>query len=1030
MSEMMIRRNNRGIPVARYPAAGKAEKTQDSAPAQKTTRTGGVTVSDTLRQLMQRVSQTGQQVHKSRQTLQVGEAVLTEVQESLERIGELAQEAAGGEATDRAALQGELKRLLGELDRMIAGASAGETRLFLDEEGSVGEGAEALLETAMKELDAPQEETQALPNWLVNAVLQEEVSPEALLKALGLKPGASGAEILEAIAGKSLEENAPAGYLAALYLGAVIAGGGSPEEVDPSEAVEGLRLLMEQVAGGVPLDEAIDELTGGLFTGLEDFEAQFTGGIAPDLEYVLTELLLSGEADGALDGSSILAILAELEGVSLEMMARILAAMQSVPEFPALGMGEGIAGEAAELAAASGPDVPAGAPAVLRFGPVQVVGQDLSGVRFQPETGLLTISGGAEVTLQGLGPEPVAVRMTGSGTVVLHNVNVSTFTVESAGGRVVSTGTHTLEQVSLQPGASLTLDGGGMLRLGRVQGDRTNTLRLAGGAVVVAEDREGHVLQIPVVMEGPASLAARAVNVRDAAGKPLEPFDLLWKTLLSGWRAVTGAEVDGQQVRMALRGGLTPDPGRLWLDKGDPSHGYPYHLVMLRGRDESGRPKVRYTYLYWNQNAGGFEEGVMYPNPFTVTGGEEDQDWVYEEATQMLRILTDQVSAISGGSGVDANQEPFSGRIALADGIGPLELTLSGVACQVASGRAFDLGRENDVTLFLQNGTDNQFESGEGFAGISLGEGTCLCVNRQAARSTRTPAGTLTATGGADGAGIGRDCGGSRDRTSRILIQGGVVTATGAGGGAGIGAGRRGFMGPVTITGGTVTSTGGAGGGAGIGGALGAPVGDISIRGGTISAAAVYHAAAIGAGVQGESGNIFISGTARIVQALGGNPGADIGACLFGGCGEVRISGGANIGRAKLSPHRGVALQAGEATVTLPQFRLSSRALRLHKLDLSTREGAQAAQRTVEADRQWVARIQAAYNALYSRLGQNLSGLHSIHRYTGGAEGKVRDTGAASTLLNETRRSILFQSAQTMHAYSKQSGEAVRQLLW
>ena len=63
MSEMMIRRNNRGIPVARYPAAGKAEKTQDSAPAQKTTRTGGVTVSDTLRQLMQRVSQTGPGAH-------------------------------------------------------------------------------------------------------------------------------------------------------------------------------------------------------------------------------------------------------------------------------------------------------------------------------------------------------------------------------------------------------------------------------------------------------------------------------------------------------------------------------------------------------------------------------------------------------------------------------------------------------------------------------------------------------------------------------------------------------------------------------------------------------------------------------------------------------------------------------------------------------------------------------------------------------------------------------------------------------
>ena len=31
MSEMMIRRNNRGIPVARYPAAGKAEKTKTAA---------------------------------------------------------------------------------------------------------------------------------------------------------------------------------------------------------------------------------------------------------------------------------------------------------------------------------------------------------------------------------------------------------------------------------------------------------------------------------------------------------------------------------------------------------------------------------------------------------------------------------------------------------------------------------------------------------------------------------------------------------------------------------------------------------------------------------------------------------------------------------------------------------------------------------------------------------------------------------------------------------------------------------------
>lgn len=1028
MSELMIRRNNRGIPVARYPAAGRSEKTEGGTQIQRTARTAGVTVSDTLHQLMSRVSQTGRQVQESRQTLRMGEAVLTEVQDSLAHIADLAREAAGGGAPDRAALQAELERLMGEIDRMLEGAAAGEVRLFLDEEGDDGEGAQVLLDTAMQELPPGQAEAQGLPGWLVGAVIQEELSPEALLVALGLEPSASGAEILAAVTGESLEGSAAAGYLAALYLGAVIAGGGSAEGVDPGEAVEGLRLLMEQAAEGVPLDQAIQELTGGVFTGLADFEAQFTGGAAPELEDFLTALLLSGGEGGELGGSSMLALLAELEGVSLEVMMQILEAMQSTPEFPGIGAdGGGAAGRAAAAGAGGSLE----APAVLTFGAVQVSGRDLSGVTFQADTGVLTISGTAEVTVRGVGEAAVALRLTGSGTVVLRQADLSALTVEGNGGRLVSTGEHALEQLVLKQGASLTLDGRGMLRLGGVRGDETNTLRLAGGAVVV-EDGQGALgaLRIPVVMEAPASLAARAGIVRNAAGAPLEPFDLLWKTLFSGWKAVSGAQVDGQQAKMTLWGGETPDPGRLWLEKCDPSHGYPFHLVALQGRDSSGRPKVRYTYLYWNQKTGRFEEGVLYPNPFTVTGGEEERDWVYEEATQSLRILTNQVRAISGGSGVDANREPFSGRIALADGIGPMELTLNGVACQVAAGRAFDLGRANNVTLLLQNGADNQFASGEGYAGISLGEGTSLCVNREAARSTRTPAGTLTAAGGTDGAGIGRDCGGGRDRTSRILIQGGVITATGAGGGAGIGAGRRGFMGPVTITGGTVTSTGGAGGGAGIGGALGAPVGDISIRGGTISAAAVYHAAAIGAGIQGESGRILITGSARIVKALGGNPGADIGACLFGGCGQVQISGGASIGQAKLSTQKGVALRVGEDTVTLPRFRLSSRALRLNKLSLATREQAQAAQRTLEADRRWVAQIQAAYNALYSRLGQNLSGLHSIHRYTGEAEGGVRDSGAASALLNETRRSILFQSAQTMHAYSQQKGEAVRQLLW
>ena len=54
------------------------------------------------------------------------------------------------------------------------------------------------------------------------------------------------------------------------------------------------------------------------------------------------------------------------------------------------------------------------------------------------------------------------------------------------------------------------------------------------------------------------------------------------------------------------------------------------------------------------------------------------------------------MTAISGGLGTDVNQEPFSGRIALADHIGAMELTLEDVVCRVEEGRAFDLGQGNE----------------------------------------------------------------------------------------------------------------------------------------------------------------------------------------------------------------------------------------------------------------------------------------------------------------------------------------------
>lgn len=1018
MSELTIRRD-REISAARYRAAEKAEKTEKGGgPIQRTEKTPGFTLSETLRQLLSGSSRTESQIRESRRTLQSGEAVLAEVQENLSRMEALAREAAGEGETDRDALQAQLDRLRQEIDRIMRSA-AGGADLFLD--GDLEDGADALLYALLSDAAAGQD----LPGWLT----QGGLTADQLLSALGLDKTASGADLMAAIIGSSLDGNSAAGRLAALYLGAVIAGGGIDGTASMEMALEGLRQLMEKVAQGVPADQAVAELTGGAFTSLSDFQSQFTSGTAPGLEAFLTNLLLTGEGDLLLDFPAIPPLLAGLEGMNLELLMNLLSS------------GESASGEAAAppvLPEAEAALVPAGGPdaapppedhalSVMDLGSVRVSGQDLSGVSLG-DNGVLIVAGQGDLTVEGAGPDGPEILLTGSGTVTLRSVSAPLLTVDGSGVQLAGAGENTLQTVRLRPGAVLTLDGGGFLRMGSLEAAPTALLRLRPGAA--AEVRRGEDsmggTRIPVILEGPASLAVQADRVSDPRGRSLDPVDVIWKALLPGWSAVTAMAVDGRQVRTHLPGGELPALVRLWLGKGDGSQGHPIHSLAFWGRDGAGRAKTRYAYLRWNQQTGSFQEINMYPNPFTVTGGEADRDWVYEEETQTLRILSSRVTAVSGGSGTDASQTPFSGRIALADNIGSIELTLGGVVCRTSSGRAFSLGRENNVTLLLQSGSSSLFESGAGCAGVSLGDGACLRIDRDGSPGGRGPAdGSLTAAGGPGGAGIGRDSGAGRDRTARIHIRGGVITALGTGGGAGIGGGRGSPMGSIVITGGVIDATGGPGGGAGIGGALAAPVGDISIRGGTISAAAADQAAAIGAGVRGACGDILITGTARILKALGGNPGADIGACLFGGCGQVLISGGADIGSAKPWTRTGISLEMGADTATLPQFRLSAKSLRLDGLSVATREQARAARRTVELDRRWVSRIQDAYGALYGQLEQSFSGLYGSQ-----PEGPVRDSVSAGALVTDMRQSILRESARVIRTHSRRTKECVWQLLW
>ena len=938
MEKLSVRRN-RELTAARYQKTGRTEKQDSAGPARPAAgpKKAAATVSDTLRQLMGRVTQAGRQAREGRRTLQSGEASLAEVEDNLGRMEELARQAAEDGGADRAALQTELERLRGEIDQIARnGVQAG---LFQD--GEAGEGLDALVDAVMDGLAARQEGVESLPPWLLGAMTGGAPDRDALLAALGIDSTASGAQVLAALGRLPLDSSPAAGYLAALYLGAVISGGVPSGAVDLGQAAQGLRQLLELVAQGVPTDQALEQLTGGVFTSMEQFRAQFAGGTAPGLEPFLMNLLMTGENAPAMP--ELLDLLAG-GGGEMGLLLDLLA-----------GSGDGL------MALLEG-------------------------------LGALTLSGGQEVILRGLGQEAPALRLTGTGRVVLQQVDAPLLSAQSAQARVTSAGENSLAQVQLGRGAVLTVDGGGLLRIGQLRAEAGSVLRLAGGTVVLGGENAG-TLAAQVVVDGPVSLlAAEGIAVHSAQGERLTPFDLVWKTLLPEWSSVTALAVDGRQSQLALRRDGQIDMARLWLLKGDDSKGYPAHTIALQGRDKAGRIQIRYTYVRWDEKAGAFQEISRYPNPFTVTGGEPETDWRYEEESHTLYILSGQVTAVAGGAGTDADQLPFSGRLVLADGIGPVKLILDGVDCRVSSGRAFSLGRGNDVTLLLRRGTNNVFESGPGFAGISLGDGTSLVID-QTKDPKGEPDGTLTATGAAGGAGIGRDSGVGRERTGPIHIRGGAVTAIGAGGGAGIG------------------------------GALGAPVGDIRIQGGTVTAQAACCAAAIGAGIQGACGDIVITGSARVVKAQGGGPDGDIGGCLFGNCGKVQVSAGTEIGDAKLWTRQGLSFQVGESSVTLPRFRVSARALRLDALDLTTREAARAAIDVLVSDRRWVTRLQGAYGAMYGRLGQSFGSMYSFHQHIS----VVRDTREASSLTCDIRE-VLRQSPKAI--FLRQRGmEDVGQLL-
>ena len=196
----------------------------------------------------------------------------------------------------------------------------------------------------------------------------------------------------------------------------------------------------------------------------------------------------------------------------------------------------------------------------------------------------------------------------------------------------------------------------------------------------------------------------------------------------------------------------------------------------------------------------------------------------HESAEQAQPQQAAPAAAPAGATPVNPKDDGFWGNTItvinnIADKV--LNLTLKDVKIDVSdTGDQYDWDQKGKAALSVQGkgnveielDGDNELKSGADRAGLEKNTSAGTLTLKDDSKE----AGSLTATGGNNAAGIG---GGFQGNGENITITGGTVNATGTDGGAGIGGGENGNGEDITINGGTVNAAG-AYGGAGIGGGL------------------------------------------------------------------------------------------------------------------------------------------------------------------------------------------------------------------
>lgn len=773
------------------------------------------------------------------------------------------------------------------------------------------------------------------PDWFVEGMAQTASGPGNWLTAMKIDSSSTDAAIQSAIQAAKLGSGNTAsqygtGYLACMYLGAVIAGNGTlGSTVDAPTIATGLTKLMNEVIGGKSLSDTIKTLTSNKFADTADFVTKFNTGSNEIGQFVRALLTATGSGKGGIVSGDLqagdLTQDTVLNGINLFQLEPGNTAVKNL--YPS-GYNVYSGGTTNTVTGTVAPTDFVPTEASLTYGDFVVSGVPKTDIVFSNNTLTITGSSNARISFKnGVTSSGGKIVLNGSGNVTLAGVDLSAadaLTINA--GNITYSGENKLAGVKLAQNVKVTFTGTGRLEVGTFNSDNSNEVTFQGGAVVVGTNGANSIGTGTKVKVDRASVTAKGLMPVDvtATGNNLHKISLdssLWGNQLKNMGNIVSISFDGAQgTKMLIK---QNENAVLWLDQDSAATPYTKHMLTLTDVNGVSRKLV----AKWDDTNAKFVWATP-PKPFTITkaGGAatEGIDYSYADDGKLV-IMTAGNYEISGGSiNNDQDWGTVKGSIQIKDGIGgAVGIKLDGVTCTPSAGCAFDLGTGNQVTLTLADQKTNQFVSQQDHAGIRLGSGTTLTIQEEGAgklearggyggagigcsntaanaaanSSIKIVSGDITAIGGDYGAGIG-----AADKAAfgNIEINGGKVTAHGGQGSAGIGGGNDAAVGNITITDGTIVADSRSHG-AGIGGGWGGTAinGEIHISGGTISASSTMHGTGIGAGCSGTSQKITIDGTANIELAQGGDEGAGIGASWTGACGEIEISGKASIDKAK-----------------------------------------------------------------------------------------------------------------------------------